>query len=529
MISSETNKAAFTLTTTNQTLAFSFYILAAEDIEVVATDTDGVDTLLVLNTHYTVSVVGQSITMIGGTATDVISVYRATPLTQETSGSFNGQFASAGYEAALDRLAMQVQRLDLVTDRCLRVPNSNAVVAAMTVANRSSNVVGFDSNGELTFYVVTGTELSAITVQGTANQVLVNGAGGTPTTGAIILTLPQSIATTSDVRFAGIGIGQVVGTENDLAITRSTPTTTAQACVVVGGGLTAAYDLHPNAFRDGTQFTPTVAADAYASYDAIPNVGGSVNLNHFRGFQFRGAFSGSATLGEISGFHNETIVASGTVTGLKMFHGVKPSISGGTVTTVYGLYIDDLVSAGTNRYAIWTNGDDAWFNAGGSIFTSALLTLPAGATTARLGCTFDQTSQTGLAIMNSNATATGTLVSFCNNGGTVQGTITQTNSTTVAYNTTSDGRLKENVREITDSGALIDAIKPVLHDWKWGGKDAHGFIAQELYEVYPEAVVVGDAGKEVEHAWGVDYSKLVPVLTAEIKSLRSRVAALEAA
>ena len=69
---------------------------------------------------------------------------------------------------------------------------------------------------------------------------------------------------------------------------------------------------------------------------------------------------------------------------------------------------------------------------------------------------------------------------------------------------------------------------PVVHDWVWGGTDAHGFIAQELHKVYPDAVVVGDAGREVENAWGIDYSKLVPILTAEIKSLRSRLAAINA-
>jgi hypothetical protein len=83
--------------------------------------------------------------------------------------------------------------------------------------------------------------------------------------------------------------------------------------------------------------------------------------------------------------------------------------------------------------------------------------------------------------------------------------------------------MKENVRDMTDSGAILDAIRPRLFDWKWGGKNFHGFIAQELNLVYPEAVSVGDD----KHPWAVDYSKLVPVLTAEIKSLRARVAELE--
>ena len=296
MITSQTAKAAFTLTTTNQVLNFAFLILEAADIAVTATTSAGVDSLLVLNTHYTVDVDAQSITMIGGTATDVISICRATLFTQETEGAANNQFPSAGFEASLDRLVMQVQRIGLAVDRSLRVPNSAAAVSTMSLAARKSNVVGFDSSGDLTFYAISDGVITSNTIAGTANQVLVNGGSGSATTGAIVLTLPQDIATTSTPRFAGLGINQADGSETDLAITRSVPTTTAQASVVVSGSLTAAYDLHPNAFRDTTSFTPTVAADAYASFDSLPSMGGTVNTNHFRGFQFRGGYTCSKSI-----------------------------------------------------------------------------------------------------------------------------------------------------------------------------------------------------------------------------------------
>jgi len=41
-------------------------------------------------------------------------------------------------------------------------------------------------------------------ITGTANQVLVDGTSGTPQTGAVILTLPQNIATTSTPTFGGL-------------------------------------------------------------------------------------------------------------------------------------------------------------------------------------------------------------------------------------------------------------------------------------------------------------------------------------
>ena len=119
-------------------------------------------------------------------------------------------------------------------------------------------------------------------------------------------------------------------------------------------------------------------------------------------------------------------------------------------------------------------------------------------------------------------------IDFRTGAGTQVGYINSTNGTNVIYNTSSDRRLKENITPSDDAGALIDAIEIVKHDWKAGGHTRYGVVAQDLYEVAPEAVSPGDNGEEVEKTWGVDYSKLVPMLVKEIQSLRKRVAELEA-
>jgi hypothetical protein len=152
----------------------------------------------------------------------------------------------------------------------------------------------------------------------------------------------------------------------------------------------------------------------------------------------------------------------------------------------------------------------------------------AGSTTSKAFIGFDQTDKVvGLGITNSSATRTGYFLYFFNDTGGSNGYINQVNNTTVAYTTTSDVRLKNNIRDFQNSGSIIDAIKPRTFDWNWGGKDATGFIAQELNEVFPEAVSAGDVGDEIDKTWGVDPAKLVPVLVAEIQSLRRRLEALE--
>ncbi len=103
----------------------------------------------------------------------------------------------------------------------------------------------------------------------------------------------------------------------------------------------------------------------------------------------------------------------------------------------------------------------------------------------------------------------------------------QYNGTSTIYNTTSDRALKENIAPAGDSGAIIDALDVVQHDWiANGAHTAFGVIAQDAYEVFPDAVTPANDDAEF---WQVDYSRFTPLLLQEVKSLRRRVAALEAA
>jgi len=108
----------------------------------------------------------------------------------------------------------------------------------------------------------------------------------------------------------------------------------------------------------------------------------------------------------------------------------------------------------------------------------------------------------------------------------VVGSISVTASAT-AYNTTSDQRLKDNIADAEYASALIDSLQVRQFDWKSDGShQRYGFVAQELVTVAPEAV---HQPTNPDDMMAVDYSKLVPMLVKEIQSLRTRIAALEAA
>jgi hypothetical protein len=109
--------------------------------------------------------------------------------------------------------------------------------------------------------------------------------------------------------------------------------------------------------------------------------------------------------------------------------------------------------------------------------------------------------------------------------GTKIGSITQSGTTAVLFNVTSDQRLKENIQDAESASALIDALQVRQFDWKTDNThQRYGFVSQELVTVAPEAV---HQPADPDEMMAVDYSKLVPMLVKEIQSLRKRLTALE--
>jgi hypothetical protein len=142
----------------------------------------------------------------------------------------------------------------------------------------------------------------------------------------------------------------------------------------------------------------------------------------------------------------------------------------------------------------------------------------------------------GTSIQSWTSTSAAYNAAAFNNMGAITGTISCT-PTSTTYNSASDARLKENIADAADAGALIDAIRVRQFDWKATGDHVRfGTIAQELATHFPEAVTAmpagayreeGDDSEPAEEFFGVDYSTLVPLLIAELQALRRRVAVLE--
>jgi hypothetical protein len=106
-----------------------------------------------------------------------------------------------------------------------------------------------------------------------------------------------------------------------------------------------------------------------------------------------------------------------------------------------------------------------------------------------------------------------------------------TDGTSTLYITSSDHRLKKDVEPMTGALSIVQQLKPVTYKWKTDGSAGQGFIAHELQEVCPDAVVgnkdaVDAEGKPVYQ--GIDTSFLVATLTAAIQEQQAIITALTA-
>ena len=158
---------------------------------------------------------------------------------------------------------------------------------------------------------------------------------------------------------------------------------------------------------------------------------------------------------------------------------------------------------------------------------------------------FGNITNSQIGIGHANGTGSGQYyVVFGYNGGAIGG-VTQNGTTAVAYNTSSDYRLKDNIAPMTGALDKVTQLKPVTYKWKVDGSNGQGFIAHELAEIVPDCVTgekdavetyTDEEGNEQTRIkpQGIDTSFLVATLTAAIQEqqtiindLKARIETLE--
>jgi hypothetical protein len=165
-----------------------------------------------------------------------------------------------------------------------------------------------------------------------------------------------------------------------------------------------------------------------------------------------------------------------------------------------------------------------------------LVNTTSGVSNGTINLSFDGASKNGIGLKTTLASNGTDFIVFENSAGSTAGRVTQNGTTTVSYTTSSDYRLKEQITPMTGALAKVSALKPVTYKWKVDGSNGQGFIAHELQEVCPDAVVgekdavqtyTDENGNEQTRIkpQGIDTSFLVATLTAAIQELNAKVEA----
>jgi hypothetical protein len=249
--------------------------------------------------------------------------------------------------------------------------------------------------------------------------------------------------------------------------------------------------------------------------------------------------------GDIKSGQTVAVIYDGTR--FQMINSALSTFAAGTAAAPSITFTNDtntgIYSSGTDEVSVTTGGNQrVLVNSTGEVyiktFTNLVSTAVLHVDTA--GGTYGSTieaknqdySRPVLVAWNSDTSNNNTFAAF----GTettyaARGTITYNRGAgLVAYNTTSDYRAKDVYGPVTDSGAVVDSLQVYRGKMHGATLERPMMIAHEAQAVTPYAVTgqkdaVDENGNPVYQL--VDYSTLVPLLLAEIQSLRARVAALE--
>ncbi len=155
-----------------------------------------------------------------------------------------------------------------------------------------------------------------------------------------------------------------------------------------------------------------------------------------------------------------------------------------------------------------------------------------------VGTNTHATSANALLFLNrQNSSGGGVHIDFSTANSTV-GTISTSASGTF-YATTSDRRLKEDIAPVSDATSLLEKMNPVSFKWIANpeGDHEYGFIAQEMVEVMPEAVIGSEdemTSADSPHGEGkpvymqMDYGRITPIIVAALQEANKEIAALKA-
>ena len=157
-ISTTTIKDSFSGNGSTTEFTYTFKIADEDHIQVIIRDSDGVETVKTITTHYTVAGVGGAsggtVTMSSAPATgETLVLRRSTTQTQGLDLIENDPMPADNLETAFDKNLSISQELQEQLDRSFKISRTSTITTAEildSADDRASKTLGFDSSGDLT-------------------------------------------------------------------------------------------------------------------------------------------------------------------------------------------------------------------------------------------------------------------------------------------------------------------------------------------------------------------------------------------
>jgi hypothetical protein len=199
-----------------------------------------------------------------------------------------------------------------------------------------------------------------------------------------------------------------------------------------------------------------------------------------------------------------------------------------------GLFFEDRANSAVDWGWYATGGTAALYNTTSSnvvsVTTAGNMGVGYGAPQGRLHVAGPATAGAAVAVIGGGPTTSDTTTALCYFTdaafSVAVGSINRNGTNSVAYLTTSDLRLKQDVAQ-SETG-LAALMRLNVAEYRFAGDDnpQQGFVAQELHEIYPIAVHVGGENPKLD-PWMIDYGRLTPLLVRAIQQQHERINVLE--
>jgi hypothetical protein len=229
------------------------------------------------------------------------------------------------------------------------LPTRMTTVQRDAIASAATGLALYNTTtSDLEFYngsAWIGTSKSGVTtLSGTASQVLVNGTSGTPTSGAITLTLPQNINTSATFQVGTLSVGTSAITSVTLSIAQN-----SQFALKAETNLSSGNASNITSNLTYTQSSGTLNLYSFSATDYV-TVSGSASVSNLVGYRVAMASNTGTTITTYRGFWGLALTtgAAANYTNAYTAYFANPDVTGNVISSnKTALYADDIVIGGT--------------------------------------------------------------------------------------------------------------------------------------------------------------------------------------